>query len=58
VINVICENYLCRYWKDDECILDSICLDIMGCCKECICVDIDKDILEVFRKKDLENEEK
>lgn len=46
-----CENIFCIYWKNEECILDEVSLDIMGNCQDCIYVDIEDDVLENYRNK-------
>ena len=46
-----CENLFCIYWKDSNCILDEISLDIMGCCCSCIYVDIDEEMLRQKREE-------
>lgn len=53
-----CENEYCVYWKNNRCILDEISLDILGACKCCIYVDIDNDVLEQYRKKQLDRYDK
>ncbi len=49
-----CENYFCIYWSEDNCLLDEISLDVMGICKSCIYLNIDKIILEAYRKDTLD----
>lgn len=46
-----CENNMCIYWKDNECILSEISIDCAGNCTECIYVDIDEEILNEARNK-------
>ena len=46
-----CENIFCIYWKNEECILGEVSLDIMGNCQDCIYVDIEDDVLENYRNK-------
>lgn len=42
---MLCENLFCIYWEKEQCILDHIELDILGCCKECIYISFDEDFL-------------
>lgn len=51
-----CENTFCIYWEEKSCILDEVTLDVMGCCQNCIYVDIDEKILQAARKKLLDRE--
>lgn len=51
-----CENHFCIYWDNNLCILDKISLDVLGCCQNCIYVDIDDNILQTARKKLLSKE--
>ena len=46
VFNVTCENILCIYQSNNRCILDSISVDGLGMCTECIYPNIDKEILD------------
>ena len=49
-----CENYLCIYWNEHECLLDSIDLDSAGTCQSCMyCIKNDEE-LDKIRKKELE----
>lgn len=41
-----CENKLCIYCKEDKCILDSISVDALGMCADCIQVTIETELLE------------
>lgn len=42
---LVCENSLCIYQKTGWCSLDTITLDDVGLCKECIIVDLnDKEL--------------
>lgn len=41
-----CENNLCIYCKKRRCILDSISLDAVGMCSDCVVINIDSVILE------------
>ena len=52
-----CENMFCIYWKEGKCLLDKISLDIMGCCQECIYVDIGEESLRMAREKAIEKYE-
>ena len=51
-----CENTFCIYWENEQCILREISLDILGCCKNCIYVNIDDNILQAARKTLLSQE--
>lgn len=46
-----CENEFCIYWKEEQCCLNEISLDIMGCCQECIYVEIEEQVLQRVREK-------
>ena len=46
-----CENYLCIYEKDGDCLLKSIELDVMGQCKECIYISIEEEYLDKLKTK-------
>ncbi len=35
-----CENYLCIYEEQGDCLLQRIELDVQGQCKECIYIDV------------------
>ncbi len=35
-----CENDFCIYQDDRHCILNRIHIDVMGCCSECIVINI------------------
>lgn len=48
-----CENLFCVYYENYACLLQEIELDIMGCCKSCIYVNIPENELEKLRKKQL-----
>lgn len=48
-----CENYFCIYWSEDICCLDSISLDILGNCQDCIYVTINEEILQQARLEQL-----
>ena len=41
-----CENILCIYQSNNKCILDSISVDSLGMCTECIYPNIDQEILD------------
>lgn len=49
-----CENIFCIYWKDNNCILNEISLDIIGNCQSCIYVDLSNDLLAKYRNKGLQ----
>lgn len=44
-----CDNNFCIYWANDRCVLQQISLDIRGCCKDSIYVDIAEDLLQKER---------
>ena len=48
-----CENFLCVYEKNGECIFESVEHDILGTCKDCIYVTIDAETLAELKKKTL-----
>lgn len=49
-----CENYLCIYQKNNQCILDNISLDELGMCDQCIYVDVEEGELNTIKKKMLD----
>ena len=48
-----CENLFCIYNDKDECILDTVELDIQGKCLDCIYVEIEEDYLRSKKKEQL-----
>lgn len=54
---MLCKNIFCIYWKENNCILDEISLDIQGNCEDCIYVEIENSRLEVMRKTLLQKNE-
>lgn len=46
-----CENYFCIYENDGLCLLDSVALDILGQCKECIYINIEKEKLKELKEQ-------
>lgn len=47
-----CENCFCIYQEDNFCILESVELDNQGQCKECICLDLEEELLcDLKRRK-------
>ena len=40
-----CENCFCVYWKQNTCILAEISLDIKGCCRECVYINVEEKAL-------------
>lgn len=52
---MLCENFLCVYEKDGECILDEIKIDISGQCACCIYPNIDSDTLKNYKNETLIN---
>lgn len=51
VMKMKCENYLCIYEIDGNCLLPNIELDIMGQCKECIYISIEDESLKMLKTK-------
>ena len=49
-----CENALCIYESNGECVLEEISLDYMGCCSECIYPEIDPKYLKLLKKRVLD----
>lgn len=49
-----CENIYCVFCKNNKCLLNKISIDISGLCKDCIYVDIAKEVLEQAKKELLE----
>ena len=46
-----CKNYFCIYWKEDNCVLREISLDIQGNCEDCIYININKEMLDKERER-------
>ncbi len=44
-----CRNDFCIYWDGDQCLLGTIELDEIGCCRSCITVHLEEDLLEAVR---------
>lgn len=49
--NIVCENYLCAYFFNGVCRLESINLSVAGLCSSCIYIDIDETYLRQQREK-------
>jgi hypothetical protein len=49
-----CENFLCIYQSQGQCILDEIRLDGLGMCTECIYPNFEQEILNQMKKDLLE----
>ena len=45
-----CENRFCVYWEGSNCVLDSVSLDELGLCSDCVYVVIEEDILQKKRE--------
>ncbi len=45
-----CANKFCIYWSNEKCILDSVSLNFMGMCEDCIYVNISENSLATYRK--------
>lgn len=37
---IACENLLCVYYQHDQCLLDSIHLDVCGRCEDCLLIEL------------------
>lgn len=46
-----CENAFCIYQSEGDCILDSVCINSLGMCTECIYPNIAPDILNEAKAK-------
>lgn len=46
-----CENSFCVYWENRNCVLDSVSLDVLGCCQACILVEISDQELKRARNR-------
>ena len=53
-MGVLCENFFCLYNEKEECCLDEIELDVCGCCKSCIYVNIPEAELSKRKKEQIE----
>ena len=49
-----CENIFCIYWEQNQCRLESVSLDELGSCKECINVKVEEELLSKKRAELLE----
>ena len=49
-----CANDYCIYNKGYECVLESLSINALGMCNDCIIVDIGKDLLEQEKEKQLD----
>lgn len=54
---ISCENYLCIYWKNDECKCEDIELDVSGVCSSCIYFVQNDDKLNAVRQRELKKYE-
>ncbi len=50
-MNVTCENHFCVYWREDTCTLRKISLDAVGACRDCVTVEVPKDLLARKRQE-------
>jgi len=48
--NIVCDNTLCIYFSKNGCSLDSIVLDSLGICIDCINIDVDEKYIEQKRR--------
>ena len=51
-----CDNLFCIYWSKDECILDTITLDMKGVCESCIYIEMEENQLQQRRSQALSKE--
>lgn len=51
-MHIFCEYTFCIYQRDGKCLLENITVNGFGSCQECICVDMDREMLEK-RKREL-----
>ncbi len=52
-----CENRFCIYEAHGNCTLKSVHINSLGMCAECICADIDEEILDQAKSKLLQQYE-
>ena len=53
-VNIMnCENNYCIYSKDDSCILNSVSIDSLGMCDDCIIISLDEDFLKAEKTRQL-----
>lgn len=45
-MNMQCENVLCIYCREDECILNHVSINMLGMCADCTQVTIEAEQLE------------
>ncbi|MBE6799539.1 MAG: hypothetical protein E7525_07215 [Ruminococcaceae bacterium] len=53
-----CENYMCIYQKNGECVLKEISIDVSGMCQDCIYPNVDEGLLKTLKEytiKKMEN---
>ena len=55
---MLCENELCVYEENGACTLDSIGIDFLGMCDQCIIPNFDQNTLKSAKQKTLKNMEK
>lgn len=53
-----CENAFCVYWKKSRCTLSAISVDILGRCRDCTLLNLERELLEARRQEMLEGFEK
>ncbi len=51
---MVCENFLCLFNQENECMSEEIELDICGSCKSCVYIYFPKSELEKKKKEQLE----
>ena len=50
-MNVTCENHFCVDGREDTCTLRKISLDAVGACRDCVTVEVPKDLLARKRQE-------
>lgn len=50
-MEIQCGNHFCIYYDNAVCLLNSVSLDIVGLCSNCIYVDIEQEYLATQRKR-------
>ena len=53
-----CENIYCIYNKQNRCGFESVTINALGMCEDCILVSFDKDFLDTEKKRQLQNIER
>lgn len=50
---MICENEICIFNKEGKCTLDTISLDAIGLCEDCVIVELDEALIEKEKERQL-----